>query len=154
MARAAFRTYRNLAAAVPALALYAAACATPALVFWHTGTQQLQTVLGGQALLMGPLALLAGQFGWLANPLGALALAALLTGRHRGAALLAVLAAGLTAHTFRLYGHPLPANEAGEGELQLRTLGMGFYLWGASMLALALGALGRGFAPHPPARGA
>ena len=147
-------TSRNLVAAAPALGLYVAACVVPALFFWNTQTQQLQTVLGAQALLMGPLAVLAGQFGWLANPLWALALATFLTGRPRSAAVLAVLSAGVAAHTFRLYGHPLPANEGGEGELQLRALGPGFYLWGISALALTFGALIRALGKRPPSSGA
>lgn len=134
-------TRLNLAAAAPALALYAAACATPAITFWNTQNQTLDAFSGGQALLAGPLAMLAGQFSWLANPMFAVAVTTLALGRSRTSAILATVAGALVAHTFALKGHPLPANEGGEGELQLRALGPGFYLWGASMLALAGGAI-------------
>lgn len=133
----------NLVAAAPALALYAVACATPAITFWNTQTQSLDTYSGGKALIAGPLAMLAGQFGWLANPVFAVAVTTLVLGHSRTSAILATVAGALAAHTFALKGHPLPANEGGEGELQLRALGTGFYLWGASMLALAGGAVVR-----------
>lgn len=138
----------NLIAAAPALALYAVACATPAITFWNTQNQTLDTFSGGKALIVGPLAMLAGQFSWLANPVFAVAVTTLLLGQPRTSVLLSAIAGALVTHTFALKGHPLPANEGGEGELQLRELGPGFYLWGASMIALAGGAVIRSITKH------
>jgi len=134
-------TQRNAFFATPAIALYVFACAMPAASFLNTNTHAQDTFSGGQALLLGPLTILAGQLGWLANPIWAAALITLLWGRHRTAAALAGLAAVIATHTLALKGHPLPANEGGQGELQLRGFGPGFSLWIASLLALLGGAV-------------
>jgi hypothetical protein len=131
---------RNLIAAAPALGLFAVSCALPALTFWNTQTQALQTMPGLHALAMGGFGVLAGQYGWLANPLWLGGVVTLLTGQRRVAVVLGGLALLASLHTLALYKHPLPANEAGEGELQLRALGIGAYLWMGSMASLALGA--------------
>jgi hypothetical protein len=135
----------NLLVALPAVAFYTVACATPAVVFWNTNTQTENIYSGGHALLMGPLAVLAGQFSWFANPLFFAGVGALLLGRFRTAAILAAVAIPVAAHAYALHSHPLPANEGGIGDLQLRSFGPGFYLWISSLVTLAGSALGRHF---------
>ena len=133
----------NAVALLPALGLYLAACATPALHFWNTNSQAEASYFGIHTLLMGPLAILGGQLSWFANLFFAAGALALLLGHCRVATVFAVIALPITAHALSLYGHALPANEGGVGELQLRSFGPGFYLWVASAAALAIGALVR-----------
>jgi hypothetical protein len=127
----------------PALLLYAVSCTLPALRLWNTGTNSLDVLSGGRALSVGWLVFFTGQLSWLANPLFFGGLVALWLDWPRLAAALAIAGALACAHVFALHGRPLPANEAGEGELHLRSVGPGYWLWVASMVALAGAAIFR-----------
>lgn len=94
---------------------------------------------GFMMLLAGPLGLLSGHVGWLANPLMLVSAWCLIGSRYRSAGILCVVALALALTSpYTLKMNPIPANEGGIGELRLRSLDFGFYLWVSSMVALGI----------------
>jgi|SRR5271165_4269013 len=132
---------RRFGYAIPAVVLFAISCALPAVTFSNTNSKTVDTMPGIQCFLLGPLAILVGQFSWLANPMFVLGLVALLLKWRRASLVLAMLGLFFTLHAFALRTNPMPANEGGVGELVWRAFGTGYYCWVASMAALACGAL-------------
>ena len=122
-----------------AAAFYVVALATPALVFLRAPAVETQT--GLSCLLLGGLVVFAGQPAWLANPVLLVVVALVLARRYVAAALVAGVALALQLSTLLIYDAPLPGDEAGSTQLVLKHLGVGFFAWIASTLALALGAL-------------
>lgn len=101
------------------VALYALACAVPALWVNHD-----ERAFGWEALVFGWAVLQFGNVAWLANPIAAIALVLHGMGERRAAAIAAALAAALALTTWRAFR---PAD-----------LLPGYYLWQASLLVLAL----------------
>ena len=129
---------------VPAVLCFGASLAAPAVTFFNTTSGKLETLPGWQCALTGFLALFAGQLSWIANPWFAVGGVLLLLGRWKLAAALGAGALLVGLHALALKTNPLPANEGGVGELQLRSLGAGYWLWLASFVLLALAAVWRG----------
>lgn len=128
--------------AVIALALFLLllACALPALIVSRGSGEEAWP--GIQALGLGWLALLIGQFGWLANLPAPFAALLLLLRQRVLAAAFAALSLLMAMHTLALFHQEIPANEASVGPpYVLQRLGPGFYLWVGSMLVLFLGAV-------------
>ena len=91
------------------LALFANALALPALAFRHSETG-VAAWRGGELLVSGWMAVLAGQFAWLANPLWLAGLVCFFFRFHVTAIVLAGLSLAFAAHTFVLFNTPLPAD--------------------------------------------
>jgi len=116
--------------------LYAAACALPALELTKSnGT--VRVMAGWECLALGWSGLLAGVWGWLANPFW---LYAFVMGWRnpgsQGAAALADLALALT--TLTLLGRELPADEGNVLKMKVTRLRVGFYCWAVSFGVLLL----------------
>lgn len=133
---------------VAALALYVGACLAPALEFQHNGGRT-ELKSGYELLLLGWLAVFAGQFAWFANPLLAGSLVCLGLKRSTSAAILAVLALVFAAQTLVLFGQTLPADEANVSQLALKRLAAGFAMWIGSIFLLLIAALLQRRAPRP-----
>jgi hypothetical protein len=129
---------------VPAVLCFAASLTAPAVTFFNTSSGKLETLPGWQCALTGFLAIFAGQLSWIANPWFAVGSVLLLLGRWKLAAGLGAAGLAIALHAFALRANPLPANEGGVGELQLRSFGAGYWLWMASFALLALAAVWRG----------
>jgi hypothetical protein len=80
-----------------------------------------QWTRGWELLLLGPLGVLVGQFGWMANPL--MFFAALTTAAHPGFALTAVALIVVTAFSFTSVWMD------GGGDATVCGFGLGYYLW-------------------------
>ena len=132
-------SYKNFLATLPAVVLYVLACVTPAVDTWSTNNHEAFDMYGFMMLIAGPLGLFSGHIGWLANPLMFVVAFFLISSRYRCAGILCAVALvlALTA-PFTLKMNPLPANEGGVGELRLRSLDLGFYLWISSIVALGV----------------
>lgn len=127
--------------AVPPVILFILACATPAISFSQHGETGFW--LGWGMLPFGWLGLFGGgephpQIGWYANPILLVAWVMLLLGKWKGSIVLGLLALaiGLTSFSLRSMdiGIDFPS------VLSDIKLGIGAYLWLASMLAIVLGA--------------
>jgi hypothetical protein len=93
---------------------------------------------GYEILPMGVLGVLLGMFAWLANPLMLIALLLAVFRRRRAAMVLSVPAVALGLQSYALDG--IPFNESSTGPDTLNVvdhLGLGFYLWMASLLVFA-----------------
>ncbi len=122
------------------LFIYLLACATPALLFDISNNDD--PMIGFNLLFIGWMAVFYGQFGWFANPLLALAMLLFLFKRWLVTLILVILTLAVAANTLTLYEQALPADEAGTNTMELVGLGVGFYLWIASMAIIGLGAIG------------
>jgi hypothetical protein len=138
-----------LVSLLPSAICFAAALAAPAVTFWNTNSNKLETLPGWQCAATGFLAIFAGQLSWIANLWFLAGGVLLLTGRWKLAAALGAGSLLVALHAFALKTHPLPANEGGVGELQLRAFGAGYWLWLAAFVLLAAGAAWRGQAAPP-----
>lgn len=132
--------YMQLGVLLLSLFIYLVACVTPALRFDSSNGDD--PMIGFNLLLIGWMAVFYGQFGWFANPLLALALLLFLFKRWLLTLILVILTLAVAANTLTLYGQTLPADEAGVNKMELVSLGVGFYLWIASMVIIGLGAIG------------
>lgn len=137
--------WANHKVALAAAILFIAACMLPALTFQNTNTNKPAEMSGMALFFLGPLAIFAGQFSWLANPM--LIAAAIFYGFRRYP-----LAAGLSGgavlvglSALFLFKMSLPANEGGVGELKLTKLEPGFYLWMASLATFTAAAVWKTF---------
>ncbi len=99
--------------------LYALSCGVPAL--WVNGEER---AFGWQALIFGWAVMQFGVVAWLANPVAAIALALHGMGERRAAAVAAAVAVALALTTWLV--------------IRPGDLLVGYYLWQASLLALAL----------------
>lgn len=91
---------------------------------------------GYQILLLGWFGLFAGIFAWLGNPLFVKTLLLIRTKRYQEALYIAIasFAVGLTAFMV----HRVPRNEGGVNDYIVDHLGIGYYVWLASFIALAV----------------
>ncbi|MDB6139225.1 MAG: hypothetical protein JWO94_2297 [Verrucomicrobiaceae bacterium] len=112
------------------VALYGIACWLPALHL--TGRRQVWS--GMEVMVMGPMALRLGQFGWLANPAAIIALRSVMSGRTRLAIPCSVLAALLALHTPWLIGHQITLGPEPFNFVRVVSLGAGYYVWLAALL--------------------
>jgi hypothetical protein len=93
---------------------------------------------GYEVLAMGVLGVLLGMFAWFANPLMLAAVLLAAFGKRRAAMVLSVLAAALGLQSYALDGIPFNESSTGPDNLNIVDhLGLGFYLWMASLLAFA-----------------
>lgn len=145
---------RNLLAAVPAFVLYIGALVSPVLRFQHSSSTPepggFTEYPGWQALLPGILTVFAGQFGWLGNPLGLVAVISLILGKPRLSIVFAGLAILISLDTLRLFSVSIPADEGGSNQLYLRQLLLGYYLWVASFAAILVAAAVMSFTTRKP----
>jgi hypothetical protein len=155
-------------AAAACLIPFAAACVLPALLFKvipdYPGAAPPSTEeWPGLALLgYGPLAVLSGQFGWLANPAFVGAVIAVLLQKWRLAVFTGAAGFLIAFDTLRMASTPV-LNGDTDSTLALKQLLPGFYLWLASFaMVVACGLLGMrrsraaatgGRADTPPGRG-
>lgn len=130
----------HLAVLFTFLALYLIACACPALTF-RRNAGDIEVWPGFQVLAVGWLGLLYEQFAWYANPVMVLSFIFLLFRRWPTTAVIALVALAIAANTLRLFSQEFPADEAGVNKIRLEHLGIGFYFWVASLLAVIVGAL-------------
>ncbi|MBG6137339.1 hypothetical protein [Longispora fulva] len=124
------------------LVLYLSACATPALEFAYRDGGPAHSDLGVNVLIGGAFGLFVGQFGWYANLIVPFALALLLARQYLAAAICAAVAVLIALDTLLLFGHPIPLDEGGSPDYVLHRLGIGFFLWIASMLAILVPSIG------------
>jgi hypothetical protein len=94
---------------------------------------------GYELLLMGWVVILDGTLAWLANPLMLIAVSISGLGTNRAAAkILSVLAIVLGLQSYAFDGVPFTGGSSAADNLNsLDRLGLGFYLWMASLLAFA-----------------
>lgn len=129
------------------LALYALACAAPALHLgqvpreprWGSGPDSVMA--GWETLLLGWLAVFSLLPAWFANPVLACSLVCVGLRWWRGAAVLALVALLLAATLLLFNRLHVPANEGGTADFILRRPLIGCYLWLGSMLVAGFGAL-------------
>jgi hypothetical protein len=123
--------------------LYGLACALPVLDFSKADGSPNPDgpTFGFAALVTGWLAILIGQFAWLANLLWLLSLLLVLLRGWIASAITGILAVLLALHTYTLYSQRVPANEAATEFLYLRGIKFGFYVWLASFLAISISAI-------------
>jgi hypothetical protein len=119
---------------LPSLVLYLVACASPAIEFLKNGVEPMSWY-GVEALGLGVLGVLIGQYGWFANPLLLLSYVLLLFRRFIAASILALLAVAVATHSFSLFHQHIPADEGDVNRLDAKAFGIGFYFWAASLLA-------------------
>lgn len=98
-------------------------------------------MLGLRAFAVGWSGILAGVFGWYANPMWALAALLAFFGRRLPAAGAGVIAVFIGCTTFGIIGRELPADEGNVVKTQVIRLLPGFYVWIASLMVVPLGAL-------------
>jgi hypothetical protein len=124
------------------IALYAASLLTPV---YYTGYNVMSNAhIGLEALILGPIGLLTGQASWLANPLlwGAWRVRkSKLTRQPVAVAVAALLIAG----TF-LLSRSVAVGSAGETPFRV---GLGYWLWLASIACAAASALAYGSLTQP-----
>src|SRR5215471_5022620 len=87
---------------LPSLLLYLVACVTPAIDFLKNGVEPMSWY-GVEALGLGALGVLIGQYGWFANPLLLLSFMLVLFRRFIAASVFAVLAVAVAMHSFSLF---------------------------------------------------
>jgi hypothetical protein len=93
---------------------------------------------GYEVVLMGVLAGLIGVFAWFANPLMLVAVVLAAFGKRAVAMVLSVAAVGLALQSYALHGVPFSEASVSPENLNLvDRMGLGFYLWMASLLAFA-----------------
>lgn len=122
--------------------LYTIALATPALVFRiPSGTER---VWGVECALFGWNVLDRQQPAWLANFPFMAGFGLFLGRRFKAAGVLALVATGLGLMTLTLHGAKLKGGDLGHllgfFEVRFDHLGVGFFAWEASMIALVVGA--------------
>jgi hypothetical protein len=128
------------------MALYAIACALPALEFKNSSGPN-DVMFGLRALAVGWSGIFAAVFGWYANPFW---LAGLGFGYFRKpwlAVICGVLAVLIGCSTFSVVGRELPGDEGNVTKTAVVRVLPGCYVWLASMAALAVAGLlprGRG----------
>ena len=120
--------------------IYLVSFIVPALEFKVTGGEEW-LMRGYEAAMLGPVALLEGNYAWLANVLYVPSLVFVLVRFWRTAMACALVGAGLGLHTLALVGRDMPADAAGMRRMMLVHFLAGFYFWLASMVAAAAGAL-------------
>jgi hypothetical protein len=120
------------------LFFYAVALVLPALVFQ---SESDTSWLGIQVLAIGWLGALVGQFAWLANIPLLIGAILLLCRRWIGTLVCMILATLLALHSFLLYQQKIPADEASTHYLVLAHLGIGFYFWLFSIIAVGISAM-------------
>lgn len=127
----------RLAVIGTSLALYVAACVTPALIF--SGADRSWN--GGGLLFFGWMGVVDSQFGWFANPIYALALLLVVFRKWAFAVITGSLALLVALNTLTLFFQEIPADEAGVATTHLVYLHVGFFLWIASIGAAIVGTL-------------
>ncbi len=138
-------------AVLASVALFAIACATPALRFHHSGGR-IEENLGLHVLAIGWTGIFAGIFAWCANPLWVLGVIAGFLGAKRlPVIILGVLALAIAATTFPIVGQELPGDEGNVTRMTVVRLLPGCYIWMASLALLPVAAmLPRGPKQLPP----
>ena len=122
---------------IVSLALYAAACALPALRFTYDNGE-LQTTPGFAAALMGWTAMFVLNFGWLANVAYFPGLLLFLAGYWTAALACGITALLLALQSLMLFGDIIPADEANVRKMSLTGLEPGFYAWIAAIATLVV----------------
>jgi|GEM_PF-2046041 len=120
-------------------ALFAFACACPALTFKRNG-RELDAWTGLSLLKAGWIVILSGQIAWYANVVTVLSLIFLLCRRWLTAMVIAQVALGIAANALLLFWRDIPADASGNNTMWLAHLGPGFYFWVASMVTVVGGA--------------
>ena len=128
----------RLAVVGVSLLLFVVACATPTVYFENDVHEPWP---GLMTLILGLFALLEGYVGWLANPIGAIALVLVLVRQWVAASAVAAVAFLIALTSFVVLGDTVPLDEGGVNKAVATSLGLGFYLWLASILTPAVGAL-------------
>ena len=98
-------------------------------------------MVGLAAFINGIFGVFMGQFAWLANPLGGLAIILVLCRAYRVSLVAAILAVLVAQHTWAVVNTTISGDEGGVTKYLVTGLGVGFYLWCASFVILALGAI-------------
>lgn len=120
-------------------------CATPALhLTGKANTRGEQTTMSGlAAFFTGFFGMLAGQYAWLANPLGITAIVLLFLRCYNAALICSVAALFAAQHTWVLVGTIISGDEGGVTKYLVTSLGLGFYLWVLGFLLVAVASLVR-----------
>lgn len=120
---------------LPTVLLYLAACCLPALI---VSTPSPERLFGITALMYGWMVVPMGNLAWCANLLWFLALNLALTGKHKVATWLGIIAFALGLTTYQLTGD-IPGTQAYEMRDRFLQLLPGAYLWFAALAALPIG---------------
>ena len=136
---------------VGSLVLFVAACCLPAVEFRKNAAGSV-VWFGGEALAMGWLGVLLGQFAWLANPLLVFSGPLLALRLRLPAIACAGLAVLFSLNTFVLFGMEVPGDEAGVNKLYLQALREGAWLWFGSLGVMLTGAFVARWVPVQPRR--
>lgn len=110
--------------------LYSVACALPALHL--SGRRDVWS--GVEVMVIGPLGLRLGQFGWLANIAALIALRCVMTGRTRFTMIFTAIAMALALHAPFLIGREIALGDEPFNTVRVISLGSGYYVWVAALL--------------------
>jgi hypothetical protein len=108
-------------------------------------------MVGLAAFINGIFGVFMGQFAWLANPLAGLAIILILCRAYRASLIAAILAVLVAQHTWAVVNTTISGDEGGVTKYLVTGLGAGFYLWCASFVILAVGAIVAWMQSQPPA---
>jgi hypothetical protein len=117
------------------MALFVIACCLPALE-WRSTNDPRDVMLGLRALAVGWSGIFAGVFAWYANPFWMLGLLFGFLRKPVPAALIGLIAIGVSCTTFLAIGQELPGDEGNVTKTTIVRLLPGCYLWMASLVAL------------------
>jgi hypothetical protein len=121
------------------IACWWAACFLPALHLEGRANTlgEKTTMSGGAAFFWAFFGMFAGQYAWLANPLGIVSLSLSRFGRYRLALFVSVLGVLVAQQTWMLVGTEIDGDEGGVKKYLVTSLGLGFYLWVLSFVIIA-----------------
>ena len=125
------------------VACWGAACFLPALHLEGRANTlgEKTTMIGFAAFFTAFFGMFDGQFPWLANPLGIMALRLVGFRHYRVALIISVLAVLVAQQTWILVGTEIVGDEGGVTKYLVTSLGLGFYLWVLSFIIIVAMAL-------------
>ena len=139
---------RGRALILPSFVLvYSLACWLPAIRL--TGHRAVWS--GVEVMVIGPVGMRLGQFGWLANVAGLLALRCVMNGRTHSTMIFSAITVALALHTPFLIGREITLGDEPFNTVRVVSLASGYYVWIAALLVpLAFALLFR--RPQPKSR--
>ena len=120
------------------LALWMLACISPAIEAKADSFHGKIWIDGGSLLFSGFLGILMGLPSWYANPAWFASLMLLAKGKFRSSFIWSISAFFLGMTSVILFVYPFPLVNEAHG-CKINGLGLGFFLWMASMLVIAVG---------------
>ncbi len=121
------------------VACWWAACFLPALHLEGRANTLGEKITGsgGAAFFSAFFGMFAGQYAWLANPLGIVSLSLSRRGRYGLALFVSVLGILVAQQTWMVVGTEIDGDEGGVTKYLVTSLGLGFHLWVLSLAIIA-----------------